>query len=59
MAAPRQRTLDLRSRAPHPAQISFAELPQHELAEFIDPIDLPNALPAGLDVTEYEPECDD
>jgi hypothetical protein len=56
MAAARQLTPIPRNRAPLPAQVSIAELPPHELAEFIDTIELPNVLPADLDVADYEPE---
>lgn len=59
MVEPRRPTPNSRNPAPLPAQVSFVELPQHELAEFIDPIELPNALPAGLNVADYEPEHDD
>jgi hypothetical protein len=56
MAAARQLTPISRNRASLLVRVSIAELPPHELAEFIDPIEFPNALPAGLDVADYEPE---
>jgi hypothetical protein len=56
MAAARQLTPVSRNRASLPAQVNIAELPPHELAEFIDTIELPNTLPAGSDVADCEPE---
>jgi hypothetical protein len=58
MAAPRQLTPIPRNRAPLPTRISIADFTQHELAEFIDPIELPNQ-PLVLDIAAYEPEHDD
>ena len=58
MVEPRRPTPNSRNPAPLPAQVSFVELPQHELAEFIDPIELPNQ-PLVLDIAAYEPEHDD
>ena len=51
-------TPNLRSRSPLPTQVSIAELPLRELAEFIEPAELLNAPLAGLDIADYEPERD-
>jgi hypothetical protein len=54
MGAPRQLSPVPWKRAPLPAQVSIAEFPPHELAEFIDSIELPNAPAAGLDTADCE-----
>jgi hypothetical protein len=58
MTTPRQLTSNLRNRAPRPSQVSIAELSLHELAEFIEPTELPNLALAHLDTADDEPERD-
>jgi hypothetical protein len=55
MAAPRQLTPIPRNRALLPTQISVADLSPDELAEFIEPVELPNE-PLAFDVADYDPE---
>jgi hypothetical protein len=55
MAAPRQLTPIPRNRALLPTQISVADLSPDELAEFIEPVELPDE-PLGFDVADYDPE---
>ena len=55
MAAPSKLTPDSRNPARLPTQISIADFTQHELAEFIDPVELPSQSFA-LDIAAYEPD---
>jgi hypothetical protein len=58
MTTPRHLTPDLRNRAPLPAQVCITELSLHEIAEFIEPTELPNVPFVSLDIADYEPEHD-
>jgi hypothetical protein len=58
MAASRQLTPNPRNRTPLPTQVSIADLSPDELAEFIEPVELPNQ-PRAFNIADYEPEHDD
>ena len=53
MVESRQLTPIPRNRAPLPTKVSIADLSSDELAEFIEPVELPK-LPVAFEIADYE-----